>query len=332
MPDNEYKETLPKPVKDKDLESEISIKQAEPSVEQSDRQQFEFNSGGGDEMICESREGEGYEHRYYRASELRILGSVTDPVIEGHAALFDKSSEDLGGFTEKISKGAFTRTLANGADVRALFNHDANMILGRTKNKTLELWEDDAGLGFRLKADPEITYVANLIRSIKRGDITQNSFGFRVVRDLWSKDNKRRTLEEVELFDISPVTFPAYPQTKVKVRSFEELRKVGIDIERLNLIRTRKDEGIDLSLSDIEEIRTTITILQSFLPESINIEHSTDVEHSKDPLEKHSNEDLQEIRTEDPPAENETKGNRFKILELMKKKREIKAKMEKGQI
>ena len=149
------------------------------------------------------------------------------PVIVGHAAVFDSWSEDLGGFREKIAPGAFTETLKD-ADVRALFNHNADIVIGRSKSGTLRLKEDKVGLA--IEVDPPDTQAGrDLVVLMERGDIDQMSFGFRTVRDEWShpEDNNQpseRVLMEVELFDVSPVTFPAYPDTDVAVRSLERQR------------------------------------------------------------------------------------------------------------
>lgn len=154
--------------------------------------------------------------------ELRLEGGEAQPTkIVGYAAVYNKLSQDLGGFREQIAPGAFARNL-DGADVRALFNHDPNFVLGRTTAKTLRLSDDDQGL--RIEIDPpETSYASDLLESMRRGDISQMSFGFRTLSDDWSlKDGENvRTLRDVELLDVSPVTFPAYPQTSVAMRSLK---------------------------------------------------------------------------------------------------------------
>jgi len=154
--------------------------------------------------------------------EIRSADGKPDaPMIVGYAAVFNQLSEDLGGFREKIAPGAFTKTL--GADVRALFNHDPNIILGRTKAKTLRLAEDQKGL--QIEIDPPDTETArSILAALKRGDISQMSFGFETIDDLWENIDGKivRTLLNVRLWDVSPVVFPAYPQTQAGLRSLDE--------------------------------------------------------------------------------------------------------------
>jgi len=159
------------------------------------------------------------------------------PAIRGHAAVFGQLSEDLGGFREQVAKGAFAKTLKE-ADVRALWNHDSNFVLGRNKAGTLTLSEDKDGLSVEIDP-PDTTWARDLLTSMERGDVDQMSFGFRVVKEEWDdtdKANVVRTLSEVELFDVSPVTSPASPQTSVSVKRHLE----GLQSEPA---RSHSDEG-----------------------------------------------------------------------------------------
>ena len=206
------------------------------------------------------RTGDNIERRFLTDVELRKDDNGDGKIITGYAALFNTWSADLGFFKEKIEKGAFKKTIQEN-DIRALINHDPNLIIGRRKNKTLELWEDDKGLGFNIKL-PDTSYADDLKESIKRKDITQNSFGFQTIQDEWSKDGKKRTLKEVKLFDISPVTFAAYKQTSVKMRG---LLDAGIDYEALNTTLIRAKKGI-ITDSDIDLFKSTREILKRFIP------------------------------------------------------------------
>ncbi len=209
----------------------------------------------------EALETSPFERRYFSATEIRLKDDDGEsPGITGYAAVFDKWSEDLGWFKEKIAPGAFKVTIEKG-DVRALINHDPNLIIGRTKNDTLRLWEDDKGLGYEVDL-PDTSYANDLRESISRRDITQNSFGFQTLQDEWSEDGSRRTLIEVKLFDVSPVTFPAYKQTNVKIR----LRDLGIDYDGLGAALLRSTRGVIMD-SDIELLRSTINILSAYVPD-----------------------------------------------------------------
>ena len=147
--------------------------------------------------------------------------------ISGYAAKFNTLSENLGGFREQIRAGAFDGVLID--DVRALFNHDPSMILGRTTAGTLHL--DSDGTGLRYTIDPPDTqYARDLHKSIERGDVTQSSFAFQVADDDWNEDEDGRLIRTINtvkrLFDISPVTYPAYPDTSVAARSLNQFQDV----------------------------------------------------------------------------------------------------------
>lgn len=144
-------------------------------------------------------------------------------ILRGHAAVFDRMSEDLGGFTERIARGAFRKSLDRHDDVRLLINHDG-LPLARTKNGTLDLREDPKGL--HVYAELADTQAARDLRTlIKRGDIDQMSFGFTIANDRWDEVDGAavRTIMEIgSLFDVSAVTYPAYPQTDVAMRAADE--------------------------------------------------------------------------------------------------------------
>jgi len=143
------------------------------------------------------------------------------PVISGYAIVFNKLSEDLGGFREQVAPGACTRAIKED-DIRAAFNHDPNFILGRNKSGTLQLAEDNKGIRFTIDPLPDTQWCRDLQVSIDRGDINQCSFKFSTIKDAWDNSTKNvvRTLQDIRLFDVSIVTYPAYPQTSVKVRDY----------------------------------------------------------------------------------------------------------------
>jgi HK97 family phage prohead protease len=171
--------------------------------------------------------------------------------LAGHAAVFNSDSEPMYGFTERIKPGAFTRAIKED-DVRALFNHDANYVLGRNKAKTLRLAEDDQGLAFEVDL-PDTQAARDVATLIERGDVSGCSFSFRTVKDEWeySQDGTTalRTLIDVELFDVGPVVWPAYPATDVSVRSIEDIAAEG---KRILAERKKPDASIETRRRQLE--------------------------------------------------------------------------------
>ena len=163
--------------------------------------------------------------------------------FEGYAAMFNSPSEDLGGFIEQIAPGAFADAIAND-DVRALFNHDPNYVLGRNKAGTLKLTEDEKGLRFDLTA-PDIGWARDLHASVKRGDIDQCSFAFGVEAEEWARGERgepdQRTLKKVRLYDVSIVTYPAYQATSVSARSYKNDKKTVNEIQKKKLDLKEKE-------------------------------------------------------------------------------------------
>jgi len=150
------------------------------------------------------------------------------PEIVGHAAVFNKYT-DIMWFQERVMPGAFSETIKND-DVKFLFNHNPDNILARRFNNTLELSEDDKGLFIR--AYPaDTTLGRDLLKLIERGDISQMSFAFRVSKDgdIWHEGKNgepdKRDLLKLKVFDVSAVTHPAYKDTDISLRSYEEWRK-----------------------------------------------------------------------------------------------------------
>ncbi len=178
------------------------------------------------------------------ATELRVRVGFLDPIevradgedpaartLVGHAAVFDRMSEELGfaglSFRERVRRGAFRRALDEDQDVRFLIEHDPRWPLARTRSGTLELSEDPRGLLTTARIDTRQTYAADLVIAIERRDVDQMSFGFTVAEDEWlERTHDDGTVEIVRdvvlvqrLYDVSAVTFPAYPQTDIAARS-----------------------------------------------------------------------------------------------------------------
>lgn len=161
------------------------------------------------------------KERRYTAGAIEVRSGSDAMTIAGHASVFDTPYE-LWGFREQVSRGAFKKTL-NEADVAALWNHDPNVVLGRNKSGTLRLSEDKDGLFYEVDL-PDTQAARDLYTLIERGDVYQSSFAFEIVREEWdynedeeANDIPLRTIKEVRLYDVSPVTYPASPSTDVDV-------------------------------------------------------------------------------------------------------------------
>ncbi len=165
------------------------------------------------------------ERRAFDVTELEVRsGDGESKKIIGYAARFNKLSVPMWGFREQIAPGAFADSIQKD-DIRALWNHDSSYVLGRNKAGTLKLDEDDKGLRIEI-TPPETQWAQDLMESIRRKDVNQMSFGFNTEVDEWDSADKKnviRTLKKVSLFDVSPVTYPAYPQTSVGVRTAEQV-------------------------------------------------------------------------------------------------------------
>lgn len=183
------------------------------------------------EAVKGRADSNGRERRWAAVdrAEVRSVNEDGSFDFEGHAAVFDSLSEDLGfpglgSFHETIKRGAFKDVLDD--DVRFLFNHDPNLVLARSTSGTLELAEDPKGLLATANVAPT-SYAQDIRVLLDRGDISQMSFGFFVGEDEWHEDsdgNVTRTIHRfAELFDVSVVTFPAYPETDAVARALRKL-------------------------------------------------------------------------------------------------------------
>lgn len=211
------------------------------------------------------------ERRAWSLAEVRAVEPETDaPQITGYAAVFNSPSEEIEEwgfrFTELIRPGAFNKTLKE-ADIRALVNHDPNYVLGRNTAGTLALTEDKRGLAVNI-TPPDTQWARDLQSSMRRGDVNQMSFAFRVVKERFTEDNtdtKRvlRELLEVQLFDVSVVTYPAYPATSAAVRNL--WRETGLDLEPIISTLLRKRAGLSLSCADSACVEETWGHLREYL-------------------------------------------------------------------
>lgn len=165
-----------------------------------------------------------------RPVELRAGGGAGGaPVIGGYAAVFERLSQNLGGFVERVAPGAFDVTLRDAPDVVCRWNHDDGALLGRTSSGTLRLGVDGDGLTY--ECDLPDTAAGNDVAVLAgRGDVRASSFAFVVVGDEWGVTEQgfpMRTLTAVSLHDVAPVTTPAYPDTSAALRSLAGV--VGVE-------------------------------------------------------------------------------------------------------
>lgn len=177
------------------------------------------------------------ERRDNLSAELRLASEGDVRNLVGYAAVFETPT-DIGPpgrpwFREKIRRGAFADAIAND-DVRALINHDSNLVLGRNKSGTLTLAEDERGLK-AIIAPADTSYFRDLAVSMDRGDIDKMSFQFIATREEWDETGPVpvRTLLAVRLYDVAVVTFPAYEDTSVSLRSTHEAFQARPIVNRL---------------------------------------------------------------------------------------------------
>lgn len=172
-------------------------------------------------------------------------GAPSAGVLAGYAAVYERLSQNLGGFVEKVAHGAFAQTLADNNPVLARYNHDDNQLLGTTEAETLRVASDDTGLPYEVDL-PDTSVGRDVAVLAKRGDVRYSSFAFRTLEDSWSVTDQGfplRTLVKVQLVDVAPVNNPAYRDTSVGMRSLAE--RTGID-------------PADLTTVGVEEIRARL--------------------------------------------------------------------------
>ena len=217
------------------------------------------------------------QKRNFSIDKLEVRGGENgEPVVmKGHAAVFNQWSSNLGWndyeVYEEILPGAFTRTLKEGGlfkdGIRSFFNHESLYILASTASTaigTLRLWEDKEGLAFEMEPIDTVITRSLVIEPMRAGLINQMSFGFCVPEGgdtVKRNDNvTRRSVNNIDLIEISPVIMAAYPQTDVGVRSI--LQGVGIDPEKLSEIIAREERTSE----DYGAIEVAIAALRSYLP------------------------------------------------------------------
>jgi HK97 family phage major capsid protein/HK97 family phage prohead protease len=177
--------------------------------------------------------------------------------LVGYAAVYAPAmSEDLGGFREKISPGAFDKSLENNADIRALWDHNTSQPLARTTNGSLKVSSDKRGLRVEIELPEGVSYADDLRQLVRSGVVNQMSFGFLVPPggDTWEKDedgNALRTLNSIDLHEVSVVSIPAYPDTTVALRG---LQHVEFEIRRARWLASHGYRAASVLFSDPKEI------------------------------------------------------------------------------
>lgn len=176
------------------------------------------------------------EHRTMKMSEMAIRQEGEKRFLEGHFAVFDQPYEVVPGWIETVAPGAFARVLSSGKDTKVLWNHNPDIVMGSTGNRTANLREDQIGLMGSVEINEMDQAAKDGYARVSRGDVTGCSFGFEIskMEESWDDDGTYRTriLEVYPLYEVSPCTFPAYTQTNVSARSAEQLEEARERFER----------------------------------------------------------------------------------------------------
>jgi HK97 family phage prohead protease len=200
--------------------------------------------------------------------ELRIDGEQDGMRFTGYAAVFDKDSEPLP-FIERIMPGAFNKSLRSRNEVKMFMNHNMDMVLASTRSKTLKLKEDSQGL-LAEAILPDTTAGRDLAVLMKRGDVHSMSFGFSVPKDgdSWSKDGRKRELNEIRLHEVSVVTgFPAYKDTTATIRTIDYLAtRTNVDPDKLSDAITALENGDVLNEDSANLIVEVVNKLKEHKP------------------------------------------------------------------
>jgi len=187
------------------------------------------------------------ENTQKRKFETRIEADKEARTITGYAAIYNSDSEDLGGFIERMAPSSFDGRLQD--DVRVLFNHDNNLVLGRTISGTATLEVDEKGLRYTCQL-PDTSYARDLIELMERGDVTQSSFAFTIEDESWEERADGmliRTVKKVgQLYDVSPVTYPAYTEATSGLRTSApiEMEQREVEVEEQKEEKQQEPEAV----------------------------------------------------------------------------------------
>ena len=207
------------------------------------------------------------EIRQLNTEDMEFRSEGDGMTFRGYAAKFNSPSEPLP-FIETIMPGAFTRTLKSRNEIKAFVNHDTNMVIGSTRSGTLRLTQDNVGLLAEIDL-PQTTYGRDLAVSVARGDVSGMSYGFYVPKgsDSWNADFTQRTVSEIALSEVSPVTgFPAYRQTTAAVRALPLLAvRTGADVTALADALSTLESGSMLTAEQADLLKSTVDALTEAL-------------------------------------------------------------------
>jgi uncharacterized protein len=205
------------------------------------------------------------ETRFIEVDQFEVREESDGMHLEGYAALFDSRSENLGGFTETIAPGAFRASLKSRNDIKLLWNHQSGDILASTRSGTMQLSEDERGLKVSAVL-PNTTLGRDVRELVSAGIVSGWSFGFSMPArggDEWNAEGTERVLKSVRLFEVSLVTFPAYPATNgtATVRGLDKIaQRANVDADALADALLKIENGEDISADDR-------TLLQSVIDE-----------------------------------------------------------------
>lgn len=167
------------------------------------------------------------EQRVLKMKDMKVREDNGRRYLEGYFAVFGDTYRVWDGWVETIERGAFARYLATGEDVKVLWNHDSNIVLGSTGNSTASLREDDTGLWGSVEINENDQEAVSAYARVQRGDVSGCSFGFEIARqeEWWDEDGVYHTkITEVDpLYEVSPCTFPAYAATSISARAKQSL-------------------------------------------------------------------------------------------------------------
>ena len=221
------------------------------------------------------------ERRFLPLEDVELRADEEGLHLSGYGAVFNAEATIMGAFREQVAPGAYAKTIQEG-DIRALWNHDPSIVLGRNRSGTLKLEEDDRGLRFEL-TPPDNEWGRPVVDAVKRGDVSGASILFAPIKQEWQRGESGelalRTIKEARLFSVDPVTFPVFTETSVRARSEDGQ---GAEIEDI-LIEARRIErcaahGMELTRADRDVLDQAVAMLQSRMaliePEPDNGDHS----------------------------------------------------------